>query len=675
MPNDLAQETSPYLLQHQDNPVHWRPWSETVLAEAQAADKPILLSIGYAACHWCHVMAHESFENDEIAGQMNDLFVNIKVDREERPDLDAIYQNALGLLGQQGGWPLTMFLTPAGEPFWGGTYFPPESRYGRPGFPEVLRQMASIYADQRDQVAQNARSIMQGLGQIAATRAESVALEPGLPDDVAAHLLHEVDPFLGGIRGAPKFPQVPAFTLLWRAWLRGGDKRYHRAVVTTLDQMSEGGIYDHLGGGFARYSTDDRWLAPHFEKMLYDNAQMIELLTLVWQETRSDLYARRVAETVDWTLREMIAPDGGLAATLDADSEGEEGKFYVWNEAEIDQLLGARSEPFKAAYDVSARGNWEEKVILNRSRRLGLGEVMDEEALAADRAVLKAVRDHRIWPGWDDKVLADWNGLMIAALVTAGQAFARPDWIDAAADAFDFVTARMTEGDRLWHSYRVGKLRQPGMLDDYTAMARGALALHEARGEARYLEHAQAWIATLDAHFWDEGAGGYFFTADDAPGLITRQRHCTDNATPAGNAVVTEILTRLWHLTGDSRYRARAEAVFHAFSGDLRRNFFPLTTYLNNLETALRPIQIVVAGNPGATDTAALAAVVHTTSLPGRILQVTSPDATLPTSHPAHGKTTVDGAAAAYVCIGETCTLPLTTPTALGEALSVAVET
>ncbi len=675
MPNDLAQETSPYLLQHQDNPVHWQPWSETVLAEAQAADKPILLSIGYAACHWCHVMAHESFENDEIAGQMNDLFVNIKVDREERPDLDAIYQNALGLLGQQGGWPLTMFLTPAGEPFWGGTYFPPESRYGRPGFPEVLRQMASIYADQRDQVAQNARSIMQGLGQMAAPRAESVALEPDMLDDIAAHLLNEVDPFLGGIRGAPKFPQVPAFTLLWRAWLRGGDERYHRAVVTTLDQMSEGGIYDHLGGGFARYSTDDRWLAPHFEKMLYDNAQMIELLTLVWQETGSALYARRVAETVDWTLREMIAPDGGLAATLDADSEGEEGKFYVWNEAEIDQLLGARSEAFKAAYDVSARGNWEEKVILNRSRRLGLGEAMDEEALAADRAILKAVRDDRIWPGWDDKVLADWNGLMIAALVAAGQAFARLDWIDAAAAAFDFVTARMAEGDRLWHSYRVGKLRQPGMLDDYTAMARGALALYEARGEARYLERAQAWIATLDAHFWDEGAGGYFFTADDAPGLITRQRHCTDNATPAGNAVVTEILTRLWHLTGESRYRARAEAVFHAFSGDLRRNFFPLTTYLNNLETALRPIQIVIAGNPAAADTAALAAAVHNTSLPGRIFQVTSADATLPTSHPAHGKTTIDGAAAAYVCIGETCTLPLTTPAALGKALSAAFKT
>ncbi len=672
MRNELDGETSPYLLQHHANPVHWQAWSEAVLARAKAEDRPILLSIGYAACHWCHVMAHESFENAEIAGLMNELFVNVKVDREERPDLDAIYQNALALLGQQGGWPLTMFLTPAGEPFWGGTYFPPESRYGRPGFPEVLRRVSESYHQSRETVERNTEALMQGLRQLAAPKAEAVPLELGLLDEVAAQLMHQVDPFLGGIGGAPKFPQVPSFTLLWRAYLRTGEDSYQRAVTTTLDQMCEGGIYDHLGGGFARYATDERWLAPHFEKMLYDNAQLIELLGLVWQESGAPLYRRRVEETVRWVLDEMIAPEGGFAATLDADSEGEEGKFYVWSEAEIDRLLGARAPAFKAVYDVGPRGNWEGKVILNRSRLLGLGEPVDETALAADRAVLLAARAKRIRPGWDDKVLADWNGLMIAAMAGAARSFERPDWLAAAVAAFDFVITHMADGARLWHSYRVSKLRQAGMLDDYAAMARGALVLYEATGEARYLDYARGWVAVLDQHFWDSSAGGYFFTAADAPDLITRQRHCADNATPAGNAVITEVLTRLWHLSGESAYAERAEAVFQAFSGDLRRNYFPLTTYLNNLETALRPVQIVIVGEAESRARAALAAVVHATSLPGRILQVTAPDVELPPGHPAHAKSMVDGKPAAYVCVGETCTLPLTTPEALKAALSVA---
>src|SRR5712692_1081177 len=363
--NRLGEETSPYLLQHKDNPIHWQAWNAETLAAAKAADKPILLSIGYAACHWCHVMAHESFENPSIAAQMNDLFVNIKVDREERPDLDAIYMNALALTGEHGGWPLTMFLTPDGEPFWGGTYFPPEPRWGRAGFPQILASIAAAYRDKHDNVAKNVAALREGLTRLASPQADGV-IEPDLFDRIAERLLREVDPLNGGIGTAPKFPQCGIFELLWRGWKRSRLNPYREAVLRTLTTISQGGIYDHLGGGFARYATDARWLVPHFEKMLYDNAELISLLTLVWQETRDPLYAQRVAETIGWLEREMAGQEGGFYSSLDADSEHEEGKFYVWSEAEIDAVLGDRAALFKRFYDVSADGNWEGHTILNR---------------------------------------------------------------------------------------------------------------------------------------------------------------------------------------------------------------------------------------------------------------------------------------------------------------------
>ena len=364
--NRLGHETSPYLLQHRDNPVHWQPWDEAALAQAARDGKPILLSIGYAACHWCHVMAHESFEDPAIAALMNELYVSIKVDREERPDLDAIYQAALGLLGEHGGWPLTMFLTPAGEPFWGGTYFPPTAHYGRPGFGDVLRAIHDIYRREPEKVSQNTAALSGAL-QDMASRPGGGEIGPALTDRVAQRLLAEVDPLHGGLGGAPKFPQTMALELLWRSYCRGGPATLRDAVLHTVERMCQGGIYDHLGGGFARYSTDERWLAPHFEKMLYDNALLLELLARLWQETREQLFARRAAETAGWVLRDMIAPEGGFASAWDADSEGEEGKFYVWSAAEIDALLGADAEAFKAAYDVHPGGNWEGKTILNRS--------------------------------------------------------------------------------------------------------------------------------------------------------------------------------------------------------------------------------------------------------------------------------------------------------------------
>src|SRR6185437_635162 len=357
----------------------------------------------------CHVMAHESFENPGIAALMNDLYINIKVDREERPDLDTIYQHALALLGEQGGWPLTMFLTPAGEPFWGGTYFPPEPRWGRPSFRQVLEALGAAYAGDREKVARNAATLKEALGRLAEPRPGA-----GIPlahiDAVAARLLREVDPVHGGIGGAPKFPQPAIFELLWRAWRRTGETTYRDAVTRTLDAMCQGGIYDHLGGGFARYATDTRWLVPHFEKMLYDNAALVGLLGLVWQETRSPLYAQRIAETVEWMAREMVTAEGGFASSLDADSEHEEGKFYVWSEAEIDALLGSRATLFKRHYDVTPGGNWEGKTILNRSAAPALADQDTEGELAACRALLFRARAERVRPGLDDKVLADWNG-------------------------------------------------------------------------------------------------------------------------------------------------------------------------------------------------------------------------------------------------------------------------
>jgi uncharacterized protein len=668
--NRLGEETSPYLIQHKGNPVHWQPWGPEALAAAKAADKPILLSVGYAACHWCHVMAHESFENTEIARQMNDLFVNIKVDREERPDLDAIYQNALALMGEQGGWPLTMFLTPDGHPFWGGTYFPPEQRWGRPGFPQVLDAIAGAYRDKREDVAKNVAALRDGLRRLEQPQAgEGIA--PELFDRVAERLLREVDPLNGGIGTAPKFPQCGIFELSWRAWKRTGQEPYREAVIRTLTTISQGGIYDHLGGGYARYATDARWLVPHFEKMLYDNAELVSLLTLVWQETRDPLYGQRVAETIGWLERGMTHPEGGFYSSLDADSEHEEGKFYVWSEAEIDRVLGDRAPLFKRFYDVTAEGNWEEKNILNRLQHPALADAETEAELARCRELLFRARAPRVRPGLDDKVLADWNGLMIAALAEAGLAFDRPQWIALAERAFAFIREKMTGDDgRLRHSWREGRAHNPASVDDYANLCRAALALHEATSNEAYLEQARGWVKVLDRHYWDNAGGGYFFAADDTQDLIARAKTAADAAVPAGNGTMVGVLTRLALLTGDDGYRRRAEAIIGAFSGELGRNFFPLATLINNAELAMKPVQVVLVGEPGDPAFAALRRAVYQVSLPNRVVQAIAPDQALPADHPAHGKGLVGGRPAAYVCEGPVCSLPLTDPQALTEALA-----
>ena len=668
--NRLAEETSPYLLQHKDNPVHWQAWGEAALDAAKAQDRPILLSIGYAACHWCHVMAHESFENPAIAALMNDLYINIKVDREERPDLDAIYQHALALLGEQGGWPLTMFLSPDGEPFWGGTYFPPEPRWGRPGFAQVLQGVAQTYRGERDKVEKNVVVLREALARLGRPQAGE-AIDPALFDRIAERLLREVDPLNGGIGTAPKFPQCGIFEMLWRAWRRTRQAPYRDAVLRTLTTIAQGGIYDHLGGGFARYSVDARWLAPHFEKMLYDNAELVDLLTLVWQETRDPLYAARVAETIGWLEREMATAGGGFASSLDADSEHEEGKFYVWSAAEIDALLGADAALFKEYYDVAAEGNWEGKTILNRLAHPALAEPATEARLARCRELLFAARAPRIRPGLDDKVLADWNGLMIAALTHAATVFERPAWLALAERAFAFVEREMAApGGRLFHSWRAGQARHPASVDDYANLCRAALALHEATQEPRYLASVRGWLAVLDRHYWDAEGGGYFFAADDTPGLIARAKTAADSATPAGNGTLVGVLTRLALLTGEDACRNRAEAIVKAFAGELGRNFFPLATLINNTELVQRPVQIVLVGARDDPALAALRRAVYAVSLPRRIVQLVAAGEELPPDHPASGKTARDGKAAAYVCEGPVCSLPIETSQELVDKLT-----
>jgi uncharacterized protein len=657
--NRLGEETSPYLLQHKDNPVHWQAWGEAALAAAKAKNKPILLSVGYAACHWCHVMAHESFENPSIAALMNDLYINIKVDREERPDLDAIYQHALALLGEQGGWPLTMFLSPDGEPFWGGTYFPPEPRWGRPGFAQVLQGVAQTYRSEPDKVTKNVVVLREALAKLGQPEAGE-GIDPALFDRIAERLLRETDPLNGGIGTAPKFPQCGIFELLWRGWKRTRQAPYRDAVLRTLTTICQGGIYDHLGGGFARYSVDERWLAPHFEKMLYDNAELIDLLALVWPEVRDPLYAQRVAETIGWLEREMMTELGGFASSLDADSEHEEGKFYVWSATEIAAVLGEDAAVFSEIYDVTPGGNWEGHNILNRLHNPQLKDAETEALLARCREKLFAKRAPRVRPGLDDKVLADWNGLMITALAQAGLVFERAEWLALAERAFAFVEIEMTAPDgRLFHSWRKGVARHPATVDDYANLGRAALALYEATQDLRYLTRAQDWIAVLDRYYRDSAGGGYFFAADDTPGLIARAKTAADAAVPAGNGTLVGVLTRLAILTGDETYRERADGIIRAFAGEVSRNFFPLATLINNAELAQKPTQVVLVGKADDPDLAALRRAVYAVSLPRRVVQVIAPNEALSPSHPAHDKTLVAAGATAYVCDGPVCSLPI----------------
>ncbi|MFZ2099144.1 MAG: thioredoxin domain-containing protein, partial [Oricola sp.] len=530
----------PYLLQHKDNPVHWQPWDGEALAAAKELDRPILLSIGYAACHWCHVMAHESFEDDEVAAQMNALYVNIKVDREERPDIDQIYMAALTAMGEQGGWPLTMVLTPDGKPFWGGTYFPKEPRYGRPGFTDVLVQVEAAYRNRRDEIESNAMRLRDHLKtQLAGTA------EPGLVTMDAIRRFSDTvvslyDPKAGGLRGAPKFPNAPFLETLWRAWMRDGDEQARDRFLDTLTAIALGGIYDHIGGGLARYSVDGEWLVPHFEKMLYDNAHFIRHCIWAHARTGDDLFRLRIEETISWLVREMTMESGGFAASLDADSEGEEGKYYIWSREEIASALGDdTARDFAAAYDISAAGNWEGRNIpnlsaLRKDRSRAAAEIARH---ASSRNSLLETRLERVPPGRDTKVLADWNGYANRAIAEAARYFGSESWLALAENQFRRLIGILQDETRLAHVFDGEKTSTFGFTTDYATMINAAMSLFEATGAAVYLANARTLVGLLRRnHFDDESSRGYWMSERNRTDTPLLAWNDLDEANPSATA-------------------------------------------------------------------------------------------------------------------------------------------
>jgi uncharacterized protein YyaL (SSP411 family) len=665
--NLLAEATSPYLRQHAGNPVHWRPWSAAALKEAETLQRPILLSVGYAACHWCHVMAHESFEDEAVAEVMNRLFVNIKVDREERPDIDQIYMTALNAMGEQGGWPLTMFLTPDGRPFWGGTYFPRRTRYGRPGVIEVLEAVAATWRDRQDDLDHSAGALTRHVAaQLSPPDAASGAADPAKAlADHAAGVLSLIDNENGGIAGAPKFPNAPLMDILRLDRQRNGTVAARDAVLASLRAMLAGGIYDHLGGGLCRYSTDAHWLVPHFEKMLYDNAQLVDLAGWAYAESGDNLFRLRIEETIGWMAREMRVEGGGFASSLDADSEGEEGRFYLWKEAELHDVLGEDgAAALLSHYRLDKPSGWEGDPILNRRDARDYGPADYDPSIRELKARLLAIREARPRPGRDDKVLVDWNGMAIAAIARAGRQFGRTDWIELAVSAFRFVAESEDDG-RLPHSILGESRLFPCLSADYAAMIGAAVALAEATGDIGfYTGKAQGWMEALDRWHRDEEGKGHYFTASDADDVPMRIRGDTDEAVPSATARIIAAMTRLSMLTGDDGLQRRAVAAADAALGRTVEQRFGRAGIIHAASIAHEPIKLILVGgddsdivsvanhNPDArrTDIRLAPSAGGTTTLPD--------GATIDVSHPG-----------AWLCLGLRCLPPVRTAEELEELL------
>jgi uncharacterized protein len=675
--NRLGGETSPYLLQHSDNPVDWHPWGLEALELAAQHDKPILLSIGYAACHWCHVMERESFEDLGTAALLNEHFVSIKVDREERPDVDAIYMDAVQAMTGHGGWPLTAFLTPDGKPFYAGTYFPNEDRHGLPAFRKVLLAIADTWKNRRAEVEEQGGRIVEAIGRAAGIAGSQEALTEELLTHAARGLRAAFDSTWGGFGGAPKFPQSMSLEFLLRRHLRG-DPDALDIVRLTLDRMAAGGMYDQLGGGFHRYSTDERWLVPHFEKMLYDNALLLRLYTHAWLVTREERYRRVVVETADYLLREMQHPEGGFFSSQDADSEGVEGKFFVWT---WDELVEEAGEAVATAMGASPQGNWEGTNVLwfpvpvtAVAQEFDLDPAELERAVESARARLFAIREGRVRPATDDKVLAAWNGLAITALAEAGRALERPEYIDAAVRAAEFVLANLRSADgRLLRSWRDGRPGRPGFADDHALVAEGFLTLYETTFELHWFVEARGLADELIRLFHDPERGGFFQTGADAEALVLRPKELYDNAVPSGNSAAADVLQRLAHLTGEPDYEQAGLSALRLVRDGMAGAPAGFGHALCALDLYLdRVREVAIVGDPASAQTRALAEEVTTRRfLPNHVLAVADVDDERSLEEVALllERPQLEGSSTAYVCERFACKLPVTEPEALAEQL------
>ncbi|HUT30619.1 MAG TPA: thioredoxin domain-containing protein [Sedimentisphaerales bacterium] len=670
--NRLANEFSPYLLQHAHNPVEWYPWGDEAFQRAKREDKPIFLSIGYSTRHWCHVMERESFADERIAKIMNGHFVSIKVDREQRPDVDAVYMNAVQMMTGSGGWPLSVFLTPEGQPFYGGTYFPPSDIYGRPSFERVLLTIADAWKNRREELVESAgriSGVLAGLGEQPAEGKLSV----DVLKNASSYFQQTFDGTYGGFGGAPKFPQASNLSMLLAYWRRTGDARALAMVEKTLDAMAKGGIYDHLGGGFHRYSTDARWLVPHFEKMLYDQALLSRVYIQAYQATGKEEYARTAREVFDYVLRDMTAPEGGFYSAEDADSEGKEGLFYVWTPKGIESVLDAeQAKVFAEYYGVTEEGNFEDnKTILNVTRTPEqLAKQLEKDATEIERIIgegrskLLAHRAKRIRPHRDDKVIAGWNGLMISAMASGGAVLSEQKYIAAAEKAADFVLGKLRRDGRLMRYYRDGKVAGPGFLDDYAFVIMGLLDLYEATFDARWLAEARGLAEQMTEQFGDNEAGGFFLAAKDAEPLIVRNKPGYDGAVPSGNSIAALVLLKLGSLTMEREFTERGERVLNAFSAQMAQSPASLTAMLVALDFSLGPTQeIVIAGDPGQADTKEMLKTVRSRFLPRAVVLL----------HPAgeagasieeqvpflKAQVTIGGKATAYVCENYVCRKPV----------------
>ena len=673
--NRLSRETSPYLLQHAHNPVDWYPWGEEAFARARAEDKPLLLSVGYSACHWCHVMERESFEDPAIAAVMNRHFVSVKVDREERPDVDHIYMQAVQSLTGRGGWPMTVFLAPDGTPFYGGTYFPPTDRHGLPGFPRLLEGIADAWQNRRGEVQEAGRQIAEHLNQAERLRGSAQLLTDDVLVAAFQSLSGQFDDAEGGLRGAPKFPQPMIWDFVLRMWRRTGNPRARQMVTTTLTRMARGGMYDQLGGGFARYSVDDHWLVPHFEKMLYDNAQLASLYLGGWLAF-GDLEYRRVAEeTLDYILREMTDPSGGFYSAQDADSEGHEGKFFVWTEQEIRALLPSGEADEALSYWGVDRGpNFEGHNILYVA-----GEPAPERMAAARRRLGEA-RERRVHPGLDDKVLAAWNGLACRAFAEAGRALGRADYVAAAVRNAEFILGAMRREGRLLRTWKADPTRRDGRaklsayLEDHAMVAAALLAVYEATFERQWLDEARALAEAMLALFWDENLEGFYDTGVDHESLIVRPRNLQDNAVPCGSSVAIEVLLRLAVLLGERRYESIALKALRPMADLMSRYGAGFGRFLCALDFHLGPVVEVALIAPPGGDLAPLTTEVFRRYLPNRaVVGVPRGDPRAGAGIPLlEDRGAVDGQPTAYVCRNYACDLPATDPEALGRQLEAA---